>query len=53
MTSSGAGRDSTKLVAYGAESLDGTVQFVSLVVKPLAINLRLTLRVQHGDEIVQ
>lgn len=53
MTSRRAGRYSTKLVAYGAESLDGAVQFVSLVVQPLAINVRLALRVQHGDEIVQ
>ncbi len=53
VTRSRAGRYSTKLVAYGAEPLDGTVQFVSLFVKPLAINVRLTVRVQHGDEIVQ
>ena len=48
-----ARRYSTKLIAYGAKSLDGTVQFVSLFVKPLAIDIRLALRILHGNEIVQ
>ena len=53
MKSSRARRRTTKLIAYGTEALNGAVQFISLLRKPLTINGWLTVNVQHGGYFVQ
>ena len=53
MTGSGAGCCSTELVANCTQALDGAIKFVSLFCQALVINFRLTVRLQHGGDIVQ